>query len=310
MNGTSSYEPLSVTTIAFVLIELLLMLWICIGNGLVIFVFLKSAKLNSSPSSAFIINLAVSDFLVGIFMALHIAMYLHSEMLQDVHVCILRYVTLFLTQSASVNGLLALTYDRYYAINWPLHYTAQMSRCRISALIGTAWLVAFGLGFVLPLLWHNEIAISPTGAECDLAIVLKSELLLYIAFPCFVLCSAVMVYLYVCIFSIARKHAKCISKDSSEKESFKSKMKLTKTGVVVLGVFLGCWLPFFVIMSVQLFSGIRNDPRLTNSRTCSSLLAVCNSGLNPIIYALRIPIFRQEIGSFLKANRNQVGVST
>ena len=126
MNGTSSYEPLSVTTIAFVLIELLLMLWICIGNGLVIFVFLKSAKLNSCPSSAFITNLAVSDFLVGIFMALHIAMYLHSEMLQDVHVCILRYVTLLLTQSASVNGLLALTYDRYYAIKWPLHYAAQM----------------------------------------------------------------------------------------------------------------------------------------------------------------------------------------
>ena len=305
----------SLTTISFVLFEVILMFWICIGNGLVMFIFRRSTKLNSSASSVFIINLAVSDFLVGVFLALHIAMYLRYDMLRDVYVCVLRYSSLLLTQSASITGLVAMTYDRYYAIKWPLYYEIKMSAGRVTALISAAWCVALLLGFTVPMFWHNEVLITPTGFNCDLAIVLK-EYFLSIALPCFLVCTGIVVYLYVVIFSIARRHAEEISKDaqlpstSTRKDGLKNKMKLTKTGLIILGVFFGCWLPFCSIIFVQLVGGLHDNTLVTYARTLLSLVAVCNSGMNPIIYAFRVQAFKHELKSFLKVSRSRVDVIT
>ena len=310
MNDTSTNDSSPLTVISFVCFEVFLLLWISIGNGFVMFIFRRSSKLNSNASSAFIVNLAVSDFLVGVFMSLHIAMYLRSEMLHNVYVCVLRYATLLLTQSASINGLLAMTYDRYYAIKWPLHYETKMSVRRIAALISSAWVVASVLGFVVPMFWHNDVILTPTGFRCDFSLVLKKEYLLCMAVPCFLICTSIMIYLYATIFSIARKHAKEISKDasSSGKDSLKNKLKLTKTGLIILGAFFGCWLPFFIIVFAQVVGGIYDNTLVTNARTLLSLLAVCNSGMNPIIYALRVPAFKQELKFMLNIHSNRVEI--
>lgn len=83
-------------------------------------------------------------------------------------------------------------------------------------------------------------------------------------------------------FSLSRK----LSKLSREK-------KAAKTLGIVMGVFIVCWLPFFV---VNLLSGFCDDSCVFKNQPLSSVVAWLgwiNSGMNPVIYACWSRDFRR-----------------
>ncbi|XP_025416741.1 dopamine receptor 2 isoform X2 [Sipha flava] len=89
-------------------------------------------------------------------------------------------------------------------------------------------------------------------------------------------------------FSLSRK----LSKFSREK-------KAAKTLGIVMGVFIVCWLPFFV---VNLLSGFCDESCVFKDQLLSSVvtwLGWINSGMNPVIYACWSRDFRRAYGRIL-----------
>ena len=75
--------------------------------------------------------------------------------------------------------------------------------------------------------------------------------------------------------------------------------RLARTTGIIVGVFIICWLPFFLMFIIHAFCGrcAQTDVRVTNFIVW---LGYMNSGLNPIIYTKSHPDFRRAFRRLLK----------
>lgn len=289
--------------IVFAIIEGVLMVIIVFGNGLVIGAFYRSEKLKTL-TNFFIMNLAIADLCVGLIMPLHIAMFLKPGILENIYVCLFRYVSLNTMLGASTFCLVAITVERYVIIAHGMRYRSVITRTRSLLAILIVWLLPAVLYCLIPMVWHDGWEGSNRGKrECDVVQVLKFEWLTYFALPIFIIQTIIILALYTKIFHIARKHAHKISETqttiSKENLLLNQSLRMTKTAAIILGTFFVCWAPAFVILGVQVFSKQFDSASLNKVRVYVTLLAVLNSGLNPLIYAFRMKDFRREFKQML-----------
>lgn len=121
------------------------------------------------------------------------------------------------------------------------------------------------------------------------------------SFIAFFLPGTVMVGIYAHIFTVARKHAKQIGtgsmmnqivSTSKRKASTIKGSKATKTLSIVMGVFVLCWLPFFILTVIDPFISFTTPEDLYN---VFLWLGYFNSTFNPIIYGMFYPWFRKAL---------------
>lgn len=104
--------------------------------------------------------------------------------------------------------------------------------------------------------------------------------------------------------------------DASLRASIKKETKVLKTLSMIMGVFVCCWLPFFVLNCMVPFcSGRSEDPRAGFPCVSETTFDVfvwfgwANSSLNPIIYAFNADfrkVFAQMLGCSRLCSRTQV----
>lgn len=96
--------------------------------------------------------------------------------------------------------------------------------------------------------------------------------------------------------SIKRKEKKHVSLEA------KRERKAAKTLAIVTGAFIACWLPFFILaLLMPIFSDWTFDPHLVSFFLW---LGYFNSTLNPIIYTVFSPEFRQAFQRILCGKPN------
>ncbi|XP_039995308.1 D(1)-like dopamine receptor [Xiphias gladius] len=88
--------------------------------------------------------------------------------------------------------------------------------------------------------------------------------------------------------------------EASLKSSFKKETKVLKTLSIIMGVFVFCWLPFFVLNCTVPFC----DPPCVGDTTFTVFVwfGWANSSLNPVIYAFNAD-FRRAFATILGCNR-------
>ena len=303
-------EKIRVTSIIYAVIELTLMVIICFGNILVIAAIFRCERLWTMPNHL-ILNLAIADLCIGLLMPLQAAMFLKRSILKNVQVCLFRYTSLLLFMSVSFLFLLAISYDRYMAVFWPLHYSI-MNKRKHCVIIVLSWILPLIVMLIVPIFWHNA-----NWKTCSLHAVLKREFICYLAIPLFILVLLLITCIYGMIFNKARVIAKEIRKtvptgfNVPQTGFLRQDFKIAKTGGVVIGAFLICWVPFVVLSGAQAYGMLYNDQTLERCRTLASLLSMVNSALNPAIYAYRLPSFRMEFKRILrlKQDNNSAGIS-
>ncbi|XP_037648249.1 sphingosine 1-phosphate receptor 2 [Sebastes umbrosus] len=265
------------TTLNIVIV--VLCTFIILENLLVLIAVCRNKKFHSAMFF-FIGNLAFSDLLAG---SAYIAnIFLSGSTTFDLKPVqwFIREGTAFIALSASVFSLLAIATERYIAITKVKVYGSTKT-CRMFLLIGACWFTSILLGG-LPIIGWNCIDDLP---ECSAVLPLYSKKYILFVFTIFSLLLLSIVILYVRIYLIVR---------SSQQEATNSPaFALLKTVTIVLGVFIMCWLPAFIILLLDSLSTIQSCPILSKADHFFSF-ATLNSALNPVIYTLRSKDMRKE----------------
>ena len=313
------YTGPDITSWVAVVLLLILIVVICISNGLVFIVFLRSRRLRTI-TNFYIMQLAIADFGVGTSLPFNVATYFEYEIvLTNSKACAVLFAYYLLFCAASFCGLSALTYDRYLAITDPLRYHDVMTPKRyvISGLF--IWVPSLVIGFLLPMMWHNDIT-KMECPNCNLQNISKRNYFRVVLLPAFIIISALLIMLYSRIFNIARAQIKEIQKlrfsedttsgSNAQRSNSKRQLKLFKAGLVVFATFYACWLPFFIVMCVQMYGGLFENIVLQFLYVLTSLMGTFNSAINPFIYTTKVPEFKREFKRlFGRCKANSVDVA-
>uniref|UniRef100_A0A663LNI4 D(1B) dopamine receptor n=1 Tax=Athene cunicularia TaxID=194338 RepID=A0A663LNI4_ATHCN len=299
----------------------LLILWTLFGNVLVCAAIVRYRHLRSKVTNIFIVSLAVSDLLVALLVMPWKAVAEVAGYWPFGAFCSVWVAFDIMCSTASILNLCVISVDRYWAISSPFRYERKMTQRLALVMIGVAWALSVLISFIpVQLNWHKG---GDVVASCDSSLnrtyAISSSLI------SFYIPVAIMIVTYTRIYRIAQVQIRRISSleraaehaqscrsshidchhHTSLKSSIRKETKVLKTLSVIMGVFVCCWLPFFVLNCMVPFcESPPSDPHAglpCVSETTFNIFVWfgwANSSLNPIIYAFNAD-FRKVFSNLL-----------
>ncbi|XP_033620654.1 D(4) dopamine receptor, partial [Fukomys damarensis] len=257
------------------------------GNSLVC-MSVASKRALQTPTNYFILSLAAADLLLALLV---LPLFVYSEVhggewLLSPRLCDVLMAMDVMLCTASIFNLCAISVDRFAAVTVPLNYGRQ-GRPQL-LLIGATWLLSAAPvqrprsspstrdpGGPLRRRSHGPATGLPCLLDCAPAPGLPRD-------PCGADCVAADDLPDAALPQQARRRprAKITSRER----------KAMRVLPVVVGAFLVCWTPFFVVHITQaLCPACSVSPRLVSAVTW---LGYVNSALNPVIYTIFNAEFR------------------
>lgn len=270
------------------------------GNILVCIAVFTDRRLKRL-NNMFIVSLAVADLWVSLMvMTFAVANDITGKWMFGPIYCNVWISSDIMGSTASILNLCVISLDRYIHIRDPLKYTRWMTWKKVVIAITFVWTISIILSFIpINVGWHNSPAdydnVLPPEL-CFLEIsgtyaVVSSSISFYL--PCIV-----MLALYCKLYMYAREQVRCINSTlvhnhvgearGSGQASRLSDHKAAVTLGVIMGVFLICWLPFFILNLVEAYC--KCAPIVLFQ--ILTWLGYFNSCLNPIIYSIFNTEFR------------------
>lgn len=236
-----------------------------------------------------IANITLSDLLAGAAYVVNICMSGSQTFRLSPALWLFREGVMFVALAASIFSLLLIAVERYTAMMKPLHQKSARKTCRIYGLVALCWILAFAIGF-LPLLGWNCVC---SLESCSTLLPLYSKSYIFFSLLIFSLILLAIGVLYGAIYCHVRSSAK-VGSQRSRKRS----LGLLKTVISIVGVFIMCWGPLFALLLLDFFCVSRQCAPLFSADWVIAL-AVLNSALNPVIYALGSTELRKAIAGLL-----------
>uniref|UniRef100_A0A7N6A7V3 G-protein coupled receptors family 1 profile domain-containing protein n=1 Tax=Anabas testudineus TaxID=64144 RepID=A0A7N6A7V3_ANATE len=304
-----------------------------LGNTLVCAAVVRFRHLRSKVTNFFVISLAVSDLFVAVLV-------MPWEAITEVtgtwlfgRFCDVWIAFDIMCSTASILNLCIISVDRYWAIASPFKYERKMTHRVAFVMIGVAWTLSILISFIpVQLNWHRDgvveeeevmeevLALMSCVANLNKTYAISSSLI------SFYIPVVIMIATYTRIYRIAQTQIRRIASleraagqahnqghgvtrnqqqrrpndEASLKSSFKKETKVLKTLSIIMGVFVFCWLPFFVLNCTLPFC----DPPFVSDTTFTVFVwfGWANSSLNPVIYAFNAD-FRRAFATILGCNR-------
>ncbi|XP_017292496.1 somatostatin receptor type 5 [Kryptolebias marmoratus] len=259
------------------------------GNTLVIHVIVNYTK-NESVTNIYILNLAIADelFMLGLpFLAVQNA--LLSWPFGSLMCRVVMTVDAF-NQFTSIFCLTVMSVDRYLAVVHPIR-SSWWRRPRVAkAISGTVWAGSFVV--VLPVVVFADVL--KDDGNCSIvwpepAEVWKTSFIVYTCIVGFFCPLLVISLCYLLIIIKVRSVGKRTQATSSRRR--KSERKITRMVVVVVAVFILCWLPFYALNILNLVVVLPGDFR--GLYYFVVVLSYANSCANPILYGFLSDNFKR-----------------
>ncbi|KAG5264110.1 hypothetical protein AALO_G00272240 [Alosa alosa] len=311
-----------------------LILWTLLGNIMVCTAVLRFRHLRSKVTNIFIVSLAVSDLFVAVLVMPWKAVAEVAGYWPFGSFCNIWVAFDIMCSTASILNLCVISVDRYWAISSPFRYERKMTQRVAFVMISLTWTLSVLISFIpIQLNWHkasveiigpnNTTMEEPVEENCDSS--LNREYAISSSLISFYIPVAIMIVTYTRIYRIAQiqirriasleraaEHAQSCRTNRLEcqhhntlKTSINRETKVLKTLSVIMGVFVCCWLPFFILNCMVPFC----DKPPTDQEAglpCVSETTFdvfvwfgwTNSSLNPIIYAFNAE-FRKAFANLL-----------
>lgn len=353
VGGSEGAAPLGPAQVVTAGLLTLLIVWTLLGNVLVCAAIVRNRHLRARMTNVFIVSLAVSDLFVALLVmpwkaVAEVAGYWPFGAFCDVWVAFD-----IMCSTASILNLCVISVDRYWAISRPFCYQRKMTQRVALVMVGLTWTLSILISFIpVQLHWHRDKAGSWGGVDppsnlangtpwdesgepevradnCDSSLnrtyAISSSLI------SFYIPVAIMIVTYTRIYRIAQMQVRRISSleraverwsraacapDTSLRASIKKETKVLKTLSVIMGVFVCCWLPFFILNCMVPFCSRHPEgPRVGFPCISETTFDVfvwfgwANSSLNPVIYAFNADfrkVFAQLLGCSHLCSRTPV----
>ncbi|XP_041944757.1 adenosine receptor A1-like [Alosa sapidissima] len=285
----------------YTVLEVLIAVACCLGNLLVIWAVWTCGAMRRQPTFCLIISLAVADFLVGA-VAVPLSVLVDGRVRTSFYGCLLPSCGEIVVTQASIHSLLAIAVDRCLRVYIPHRYKTMMTQKLSWTIVGVCWVSAGILGSVPVFGWnrHDTLeqmeASNSTTITCTfLAVIPMSFMINFNFFACVLPPMLLMMLLYFYIL-IKMQHLKGSGASSSEFRSYYQKeRKLTHSLILILTVFVVCWLPLHFMNMISFYRPQTTVPH--EVFYMGILLSQANSAINPVIYALKIQHIRAALMS-------------
>ncbi len=283
-----------------------LVILVCIfgffGNSLTIFAVVLSKKLRST-TNVFVVNLAVADLLSCLFQPWDAVGLLSMGGWPIAGwICTVSSGISLVCLSFTVIDLAFIAVNRYLKILFPLRkYQMVYSARNIIIMLTSGWLYCFCVVILPPCFGVGHIGYSHDLKTCasdesnqysSIYTAVSAGLIYPIPF-------IIVIFCYTKILLYVRRHHKLINKrrkTSSLRRDVNvapdsQQIQITKNLMYVVIAFVLCLGPFTISISID---------ALKPARHWTGLLALSNSAVNPVIYGLKHPGFREVFGYILK----------
>ncbi|XP_074838006.1 alpha-1A adrenergic receptor [Carettochelys insculpta] len=302
-----------------------------LGNILVILSVACHRHLQS-VTHYYIINLAVADFLLtSTVLPFSATLEILGYWIFGRIFCNIWAAVDVLCCTASIMSLCVISIDRYIGVSYPLRYPAIMTEKRGFLALLSVWALSLVIS-IGPLFGWKEPA---PEDETICQITEEPGYVLFSAFGSFYLPLTIILVMYCRVYVVAKReskgltsglktekshseevtlriHCKHTSAGSGSSPSTKNKAhfsvrllkfsrekRAAKTLGIVVGCFVLCWLPFFIVMPIGVFF-----PAIKPSDTVFKItfwLGYLNSCINPIIYPCSSQEFKKAFQNVLRA---------
>lgn len=250
------------------------------GNLLVVLaVLIDPNKDLRSPFMYLVANLALADLVVGVVTDPVSSVYHFKSALGLINngtLILSVHMPFFISCTASVLSLAALTIDRYLAITSPIRYRATLNPMRALLACVLVWILSLSFPFAYLYLGF----IHYTFLFANTAVVLTF---------------AILLIAYIRIYKTFRRQVREWDKlhDSTEenrarKLTVRWEQKITKTLLIMLALFISCYLPACAFIYVINLCNKCSCDLILWARDLQFLLILANSSMNPFIYSWRL----------------------
>ena len=278
--------------IAFKTISSILILTNVVGNSLVILVIIRNRSMKT-PLNYLVLNLAAADLIAGVSLVPSLLLdptTTYPPGLTGDVLCRLFRSAYFgwVALCSSVFSLIFIAFERYYAVMKPFSIIHKITIKKLKIFIPACWIISAIPSIPQFFVWEFEDKelVCRLNSKTPMLKVLDAG---YFFFT--VVCpTAILLALYS---RLVRRL--WFQKNSVTLQAVRrSRKKITKTMLILSGVFAICWYPDAVrhFLEVYFPSHVSFSPTWSNIFHCIVLL---NSTANPFIYAFQFANFRREL---------------
>ncbi|GCB77832.1 sphingosine 1-phosphate receptor 1-like [Scyliorhinus torazame] len=271
---------------AHAIVFLIVCIFIILENLLVLVAIWKNSKFHK-PMYYLLANLTLSDLLAGVTYMVNILLSGANTLKLTPVLWFLREGGVFITLTASVFSLLAIAVERHVTmVRMQLHSADKM--CRTRLFVAADWALSVFLGS-LPILGWNCIG---NLLACSTVLPLYCKNYILTCILIFILILFAIVILYVRIYRLVKCNSLVLG--SPMRRNCQKDLALLKTVTIVVGAFIACWLPLFIVLLLDVSCAV-GTCRILYKADYFLALAMMNSALNPIIYTLTSRDMRRAI---------------
>ena len=234
------------------------------------------------PTEILLVSLSVADFLVcSVYQPLLVLRFIKHGISQ-VYISFFGYSLM----TASMNGLLAVNFDRFVAIYFPYKYMNLVTEKTTTRLTLISWVISFSTGVLVISNIRGFITI----------VYLYNTLTI-----------ALVPIIYGVIYREARKQARRIISQSlpSAQNHFPNRSNMMDKATRGIGLVLVttrmCWLP--IILFPALMGALITDEEIHSAISWCLTAACVNSCINPFIYFYKFSKFRRNVRKLLQMIR-------
>ena len=260
------------------------------GNLIILFVVLKDPlKKMRSPFNYFLVNLTVSDLVIGA-VSMPISTYVHrieavTGTVSDGYIKLM-HGSFFVSITSSLLSMIALSVDRYLAISWAIRYRHYFSwkRCVVVSIF--IWFVSFMFIIVYIMLGYI------------ISLMIYACTTLSVGFT-------VMIVIYFRVYMFLRRHtlelkknlniSSFLSKNSFQLKRLLVEKKVTRVFLLILSMFVLTYIPASAMIFLLHFCKNCNCTLRHVLRDTQFWLIPFNSCVNPIICTTRLAGFRKSV---------------